>query len=63
MAVEVKKGGRQEYTCAGCGKPIAKGEAHFRTGAKDFKRYHKACLPAKKPAPKPAETTKPTEKK
>jgi len=45
MAVDVKKGGRQEYICAGCGLPIAKGEPHKRTGAGTFKRYHPDCLP------------------
>lgn len=43
-AVEVKRGGRSEYICAGCGKLIAKGEAHMRQNSKGgFKRYHKAC--------------------
>ena len=49
MAIEVKKGGRKEYTCAGCGKPIAKGEKHFRTGTGTYKRYHAGCLPKDKP--------------
>ena len=50
MAVEVKKGGKKDYTCAaGCEVVIGKGERHFRTGGKGgFKRYHEACLPVKK---------------
>ena len=48
MTVEVKKGGRQEYTCEKCGSTINVKEPHFRTGGKGgFKRYHKACLPVK----------------
>ena len=69
MAVEVKKGGKKDYTCAAeCGVVIGKGEKHFRTGGKGgFKRYHEACLPVKKnktdkETAKP-ETTKTTEKK
>ena len=47
MAIEVKKGGRKEYPCAGCGKPILAHIPHFRTGGKIFKRYHPQCLPEK----------------
>ena len=56
MVIEVKKGGRNEYTCTGCGKPIAKGERHFRTGLVPYKRYHEKCVPVVKPE-KPAPAT------
>lgn len=60
MAVEVKRGGRQDFTCANpdCkkGKTIAKGEPHLRTGNKNYKRYHIGCLveePKAEPGPEP----------
>ena len=60
MAIEVKKGGRKEYTCAGCGSIINKGEPHMRTGSKDFKRYHKVCWAAKEAAKSIPKDTAPT---
>ena len=45
--VEVKKGGRVEYTCAGCQEVIKAKEPHLRGGGKPFKRYHKGCEPPK----------------
>ena len=44
MAVEVKRGGREAYTCAECGKQIPPKETHWRMGGKPFKRYHTKCL-------------------
>ena len=44
MAVEVKRGGREAYTCTECGKQIPAKEKHWRTGGKPFKRYHTKCL-------------------
>jgi hypothetical protein len=44
----VKRGGKQEYTCDGCGKPIAKGEQYYRQQVKGgSKRYHLDCVPEK----------------
>ena len=48
MGVTVKKGGREDYTCAGCGKVIPKGTPHVRVAGKPFKRYHEGCVPAPK---------------
>ena len=46
MAVDlVRKGGRQDFACAGCGKFIARKESHYKEPAKEGKRYHKGCLP------------------
>ena len=47
MTVLVKRGGREEYLCSTCEKPIPIKEPHYRGGGKPFKRYHEGCLPAK----------------
>ena len=48
MATEVKKGGRTDYICTGCGEIINKKEPHLRAGGKPFKRYHRQCAPKTK---------------
>lgn len=66
----VNKGGRKEFTCSKCGKPISKGEPHFtKRGGKDSSRFHEKCLgegatigigkDETKVTPKPAVTKKP----
>ena len=51
----VKRGGRQDYICEGCGKLIPKKTSHVRNGSSPFKRYHPECLP--KPKVQGAEET------
>ena len=42
----VSKGGRKDFTCSLCGKPVPKGEPHFtKRGGKDLSRFHEKCLP------------------
>jgi len=42
--VLVKRGGRVDYVCDGCGEIIDKGTEHMRAGnSPNFKRYHTKC--------------------
>ena len=43
MTVLVKKGGRQDFTCAGCGQVIEAKVPHLRAGGPPYKRYHQGC--------------------
>ena len=59
----VKRGGREDYLCAGCGEIIEKGKPHVRKGnSPNFKRFHEGCVD-KKPATAeaPAPETRPAE--
>lgn len=54
--VLVRNGGREEYTCKGCGKVIPAKTPHWRTGnSPNFKRYHFGHDPLKTPSPLKAE--------
>jgi len=49
LQVEVKKGGKQDYTCATCNGVIKKGEPHMRQGSKSpYIRTHMTCPSVKK---------------
>jgi hypothetical protein len=49
LRVEVKKGGKQDYTCATCSGVIQKGEPHMRQGSKSpYIRTHMTCPTVKK---------------
>ena len=49
LQVEVKKGGKQDYTCAKCNGVIKKGEPHMRQGSKSpYIRTHMTCMPGSK---------------
>ncbi len=60
--VLVKKGGRVDYVCDGCGEIIEKGTPHNRAGnSPNFKRYHEACeaKPKAEPIVEPVVTEEP----
>lgn len=49
LQVEVKRGGKQDYTCATCNGVIKKGEPHMRQGSKSpYIRTHMTCPSVKK---------------
>ena len=63
----VKRGGREDYLCTGCGEIIEKGKPHVRKGnSPNFKRYHEGCVDKKTEtteAPAPTTNTVSNKKK